>query len=206
MISVSKFVTGPLETNTYLIRNESGKGLVVDPSSGCADLLQQVHEEGITLEAIFLTHAHFDHILGIPEILEALGSLPVYVHADDSRALSDAGLNGSEWFGQPFTFIGQSTIITEDLQRIGSFDIRVVPVPGHTRGGCALLIDNYCFSGDVLFAGSVGRSDLPGGNGADLIKGIKSRLLTLPDSTVVCPGHGGRTTIGREKAHNPWLQ
>ncbi len=206
MISVGKFVTGPLETNTYLVRNEAGRGLVLDPSSGCADLLQKVNEEGITLEAIFLTHAHFDHILGIPEILKAAGSIPVYVFGADSRALSDAGLNGSEWFGEPFAFNGPVTIITGDLKRIGSFDVRVVPVAGHTPGGCVLLIDNYCFSGDVLFAGSIGRSDLPGGNGADLINGIKSSLLTLPDATIVCPGHGGRTTIGREKAHNPWLR
>ncbi len=205
MISVKKFVTGPIETNTYLIRNEKGKGLVIDPSSGCEPLVRIVGEERTMLEAIILTHAHFDHLLGIPELLAAAGALPVYIHQADAPALSDARLNGSEWFGQPVVFAGLVKLIGEGRQRVESFDIRVFHLPGHTPGGCALLLENLCFSGDTLFAGSIGRSDLPGGNGSELIEGIKSKLLTLPDDTIVCPGHGGRTTIGRERRSNPFL-
>jgi len=205
VISVKKFVTGPIETNTYLIWNEKRKGLVIDPSSGCDSLIRLVGKERVGLEAILLTHAHFDHLLGIPEILAAAGSLPVYVHGADAPALSDPQLNGSQWFGHPFTFTGLIKLIEEGMQRIESFDIRVLLVPGHTSGGCALLLENYCFCGDVLFAGSIGRSDLPGGNGSELLEGIIGKLLILPDDIIVCPGHGGRTTIGREKLHNPFL-
>jgi len=206
MISVGKFVTGPLETNTYIVWNEMAKGLVIDPSSGCTGLIEHIVKEKIALEAIFLTHAHFDHILGIPEVVRFSGGLPIHIHAADAMALSDARANGSEWFGQPYAFSGLVSPVDEGRQRIGSFDTRVVHVAGHTPGGCALLLENYCFSGDVLFAGSIGRSDLPGGNGRELLEGIKSKLLVLPDETVVCPGHGGRTTIGREKSHNLFLQ
>jgi glyoxylase-like metal-dependent hydrolase (beta-lactamase superfamily II) len=205
VISVKKFVTGPIETNTYLIWNEKRKGLVIDPSSGCDSLVRLVGEERIKLEAILLTHAHFDHLLGIPEILAAAGALPVYVHGVDAPALSDAQLNGSQWFGHSFTFTGPIKLIEEGRQRIESFDIRVLSVPGHTPGGCAILIENYCFSGDVLFAGSIGRSDLPGGNGRELLEGITGKLLVLSDDIIVCPGHGGRTTIGRERLRNPFL-
>jgi glyoxylase-like metal-dependent hydrolase (beta-lactamase superfamily II) len=90
--------------------------------------------------------------------------------------------------------------------KIGGFDLTVFHIPGHTPGGCALLFENNCFSGDVLFAGSIGRSDLPGGNGPALIAGIKKKLFPLPDATIVYPGHGGKTTIAREKRSNPYLQ
>ena len=206
MIFVTRVITGPIETNTYLVANEEAKCLIIDPASGCGEILQKIKSDSLTVEAIVLTHSHFDHITGIPEILSSLAAdLPIYIHPAEEKFLADPQLNGSMWFGQPFFFRGSVLPLNEGNQRIGSFMVEVLHVPGHTPGGIALVLENYCFSGDALFAGSIGRSDLPGGDGDALVAGIKARLLVLPDATIVCSGHGGRTTIGREKRCNPFL-
>jgi hydroxyacylglutathione hydrolase len=205
MISITRFITGPIETNTYLVSNDGKRCVIVDPASGCDELLRKIVVEKLIAEAIVLTHSHFDHITGIPELTDALGDLPVYVHASEARFLADAELNGSLWFGERFTFAGRTKELDEGKQQIGSFVFDVLWVPGHTPGGCALCIGNNCLCGDALFAGSIGRSDLPGGDGPLLIASIKKKLCALPDATVVWPGHGGRTTIGREKKSNPFL-
>jgi len=205
MVTITKFITGPIETNTYLVSNDKKKCVVVDPASGCGEVLQKIKKESLDVEAIVLTHSHFDHITGIPELLEVLGNLPVYIHPSEARFLADAQLNGALWFGEHYSFPGKTRELDEGKQRIGSFEFDVLLVPGHTPGGCALCIDNSCLCGDALFAGSIGRSDLPGGDGPLLIASIRKKLLKLPDTTVVWPGHGGRTTIGREKKSNPFL-
>ena len=205
MITITKFITGPIETNTYLVSNDKGKCVVVDPSSGCGELLRKITKEMLDVEAIVLTHAHFDHIAGIPELIDAFGELPVYVHPLEAAFLSDAQLNLSSGFGQNFTFPGKTVALNEGKQQVGSFGFDVMHVPGHTPGGCALYIPGNCLSGDTLFAGSIGRSDFPGGDGDQLVASINSKLLPLPDSTVVWPGHGNRTTIGREKKSNPFV-
>jgi len=205
MISITRFITGPIETNTYLVSNDKKKCVIVDPASGCSEILCAIRNGPLETEAIVLTHSHFDHITGIPELMDALGDMPVYIHASEARFLADAELNGSLWFGERFTFAGRTKKLDEGKQRIGSFEFDVLLVPGHTPGGCALCIGNNCLCGDALFAGSIGRSDLPGGDGHLLISSIKKKLCALPDATVVWPGHGGRTTIGREKKSNPFL-
>jgi len=205
MITLTRFITGPIETNTYLVSNDKGKCVVVDPASGCGEILRKIKKEPLDVEAIVLTHAHFDHITGIPELIDAFGDLPVYVHPLEAAFLADARLNGSVWFGESFTCSVKTNELNEGKQRIGSFEFGVLHAPGHTPGGCALVIDENCLCGDALFAGGIGRSDLPGGDGNQLIASIKTKLLPLPDSTVVWPGHGNRTTIGREKKSNPFL-
>jgi hydroxyacylglutathione hydrolase len=205
MINIIRFITGPIETNTYLVSNAQGKCLVVDPAGGCGQVIDKINNDKITAEAIVLTHSHFDHITGIPEILEAFGNLPVYIHPLEAKFPASAELNGSLWFGEHFVFSGDTKPLGEGKQAIGSFVVDVQHVPGHTPGGCALVMENNCLSGDALFAGGIGRSDLPGGDGDLLIRSIRNKLFALPDSTVVWPGHGGRTTIGREKRNNPFL-
>ena len=205
MITITRFITGPIETNSYLVSNDKKKCVIIDPASGCGEILLKIEKESLEAEAIVLTHSHFDHITGIPELQEKLGNMPVYVHALEAQFLADAELNGSVWFGERYSFAGNTKGLNEGKQRIGSFEFEILPVPGHTPGGCALCIENNCICGDALFAGSIGRSDLPGGDGPLLIASIKKKLLPLPDNTVVWPGHGGRTTIGREKKSNPFL-
>ena len=206
MISVTRFVTGPIETNTYVVADDEKKAcLVVDPSAGCEDVLRKIEQDELRAEAILLTHAHFDHSMGIPELHERLGGIPVYVHPSEIAFLSNAKLNGSLLLGEEFVFTGEISELAEGTVKIGDFALTVLHLPGHTPGGCAFLFGTHCLSGDALFAGSVGRSDLPGGDGDALIAAITQKLLALPDDTVVHPGHGGRTTIGRERRSNPFL-
>lgn len=206
MITVARFVTGPIETNTYLVSDEIKNCLVIDPSLGCNEVTSKIKTDDLKLQAIVLTHGHFDHIMGLGEIIEAVGEVPVYIHADDRSCLSNPVVNGSPLIGEEYVFKGDARPLIEGKMKIGSFDLDIFHIPGHTLGGCVLVIGNYCISGDVLFAGSIGRSDLPGGNGTALVAGIKKKLLPLPDAMVVYPGHGARTTIAREKRSNPYLR
>ncbi|MBN2037426.1 MAG: MBL fold metallo-hydrolase [Chitinispirillaceae bacterium] len=205
MITVHRFTTGPIETNTWLVDNGGNSCMVIDPAFGCEEIVQKIRKEAWSCEAILLTHSHFDHITGVPEIHDSLGPVPVYIHPLEAPYLANAQLNGSAWFGDEFSLDITTGPIEEGRVTINGFSIDVRHVPGHTPGGCAFIIDTCCFCGDSLFAGSIGRSDLPGGNGPELIASIKTKLLTLPDGTAVCPGHGGRTTIGRERKSNPFV-
>ena len=204
-LHIEKFITGPIETNTYLVVNDEKKSFLIDPSSGCEDVLIYLKDNSITLENIVITHGHFDHVLGLGEILEAYPKCAVYMHPGEAMMLKNAEFNGSLMLGIKFSYAGPIVDLNEGPMQIGSFQVNIIAVPGHSPAGVAVLIDKYLLCGDILFAGSVGRSDLQGGNEALLLKGIHEKLLILPGDTVVCPGHGGRTTIAREKRENPYL-
>lgn len=204
-LQVKKFVTGPIETNTYVVSHENNGCLLIDPSSGCKEVISYIKDKGFSLEAICLTHGHFDHFLGLEEILRSFPGTDVWIHPAEKYYLLDADYNGSFMMGMKLTYTGPVKEYNDGFMQIGNFDVTVFHVPGHSSGGAALLIGNYCFCGDSLFAGSIGRSDFPGCDGAALIKNIKEKLMSLPDDTVVCSGHGGRSTIGRERRTNPFL-
>ncbi|MCX7725533.1 MAG: MBL fold metallo-hydrolase [Chitinispirillaceae bacterium] len=204
-VKVEKFVTGPLETNTYVVYTSSNNSIIIDPSSGLDSMISFLTDKNLIPLAIIITHGHFDHIIGIPEIVKKYGEIPVFIHPLERETLTDPYQNMSFMMGKEFSYKGEIRDLTEGEFSIDDIKGRVLFVPGHSIGGCALLIDSHLFCGDILFAGSIGRTDFPGGNYELLIKGIKEKILTLTDDTVVCPGHGGRTTIKRERFMNPYL-
>jgi glyoxylase-like metal-dependent hydrolase (beta-lactamase superfamily II) len=206
-VTIERFAVGPLETNAYLVIDEEKKdALIFDPSQGCGQLLSRLRQLSITPSALVLTHAHFDHIMGVEEICTAYADIAVYIHPDEESLLRDPQLNGSLMIGGSYNYEGPVSYVDESTTTIGSFSVKVLHVPGHSPGGCAFVFNNgECVCGDVLFANSVGRADLPGGNMDQLIGAIKAKLMSLPDTTVIWPGHMGRTTIGRERRLNPFL-
>lgn len=204
--AIERFPTGPLETNTYVVSDRRDACLVVDPSSGCGGVLARIAKEGLRVEAICLTHGHFDHLLGIEEITDRYPEAGVWVHPDERPLLRNPDYNGAVMIGSDFAYTEPTNDLHEGTMTIGAFTFTVLHVPGHSPGGCALVFDGDCLSGDALFAGSIGRTDFPGCDGGLLVQGIREKLFALPDDTVVWPGHGGRTTIGREKRLNPFVR
>jgi hydroxyacylglutathione hydrolase len=208
-ISITKFVTGPIETNTYVVSKGQEPALVVDPSSGCDAIVEFLKSKKLGIAAILLTHGHFDHLLGISEIQTFAPGAEVWVHPDDCPLLANPQFNGSFMIGRAFSYTGPVRTLSEGPLSVGAYSFEVLAMPGHSPGGVAFVFrdggETACISGDSLFAGSIGRSDFPGSDGDALLRCIKEKLLALPDNTVVYPGHGGRTTIGRERRLNPYL-
>lgn len=204
-IEMKKFITGPLENNTYLIWNDKKEAIVIDPSIGCNDLLAFIKDEKYNLVAVLLTHGHFDHFIGITEIHNVYPGLDIWANELTVPFLKEPEYNGSGMIGAVLSYTGPVKTFTEGPLSISGFEFDVFHIPGHSPGGSAFVFDGICFSGDSLFAGSIGRTDFQGCDQDALIFNIKVKLFKLPDDTVVCSGHGGRTTIGREKRLNPFL-
>jgi hydroxyacylglutathione hydrolase len=206
--SIGKFVTGPIETNTYVVFSADGC-IVIDPSSGCDEVVAAIKLAKSSVKAILVTHCHFDHIMGIREIHAQWPNVPVYAHPLEKPLLANPEYNGSVLIGKKFVYDKETVDLVEGLLSVCGLSCTVLHVPGHSPGGCAFVFESsgqvHCFSGDALFAGSIGRYDFPLGDGALLITSIKAKLCTLPEDTIVYPGHGGRTTIGRENRRNPYL-
>lgn len=193
-------------TNSYLVEDEDTHDAVVIDSNLEPDLVIEVaRQRGASVRAILLTHTDLDHIAGLHELREAFGNVPIAVH-DAEREVVTEGKPLRQEFGPLATQLGKVESLEEGRPyRAGSLEFDVLHTPGHSPGGVSLKIDGFLFTGDALFASSVGRSDFANSDGAALIEGIKTRLLTLPDDTIVYSGHGPATTIGREKRTNPFL-
>lgn len=205
---VKKFLAGPLGTNCYLLVNEMTKeAVIIDPAS-CSDRLKEcVEKEGIKIKAVLLTHAHFDHIMGIDDVLEIYGEMPVYVHQEDIEMLENPGLNLSADYGMNYSYRKGTAVRDGQVLSLIGYEIKVIHTPGHTPGGVCYYVEpeEILISGDTLFQGSVGRTDFPGGSSSQLSRSIKEKLFVLPENTHVYPGHMGTTTIWHEKGHNPFV-
>ena len=211
-LQIEHYVVGPIQTNCYFIINKETKELlVVDPGASGGRLAEFVREKAYHPMAILLTHGHFDHADGIRDFLAAFPDeeIPVYAYIDEKETLEDPRLNLSaemDWNQHSY----YADVFVRDKQRLSlaGFDIEVLHTPGHTPGGCCFYIpgEKALFSGDSLFAGSIGRTDFPGGSAAQLVRSVKERCLTLPEDTDVYPGHEGVTTVGEEKRFNPFLR
>lgn len=203
---IETLAVGPLQVNCFIVACEqSRKAAVIDPGDDGAYILAAVEDAGLSVEMIVNTHGHFDHIGANRLLVERTGA-PLLIHAADQPLLARAAEHAAK-YGLPAVPSPEPTRTVADGERLtlGELTLEVIHVPGHSPGGIALLADGHLFCGDALFAGSIGRTDLPGGDHETLIAGIRSRLLVLPDETVVHTGHGPDTTIGREKMMNPFV-
>jgi hydroxyacylglutathione hydrolase len=207
-MDVRMFTVGPVQENCFLFRREgSDRALIVDPGEEPERLLGAIDELGVTLEAILLTHTHFDHVGAVAPVATATGA-PVYCPKLEVAVLQDI-MAYVPWAGfGPFdSWDPEETVEGGERLELAGFQIDVVFTPGHSPGHVTYAIpdDQALFSGDVLFQDSVGRTDLPGGDWPTLAASIQSLLDAYPDETTVHPGHMGLTTLGRERASNPFL-
>lgn len=203
-IKVNCFVVGMVQTNFYYLHRENSKETIVfDPADLGDRLYEELEKLGLEVKAIFLTHAHFDHIFGV-EALKARTGAPVYTCIHEKNLCESPRLNQSQMTGRPCTVSPDFYLQDNEEVTIADITMKTIFTPGHTEGSCAYYIEDghILISGDTLFQGSIGRSDLPTGNGEDLKESIRNRLYVLPDDTSVFSGHGDVTTIGYEKKHN----
>ena len=230
-IIIKSFCLGPVQTNCYYLHDEDSQEIILfDPADQGTELFKALREEGLTLKAIFLTHAHFDHVWGLADLKDLTGAR-VYVSEDEMRLCTDPIVNLSQGYGRPVQVMPDEWLRDGDIVKEAGITLQMISTPGHTEGSCCYYIDHsypnpemldepdpedeieqdrsglltqhILISGDTLFEGSVGRSDFPTGSQGRLVRSIREKLLILPDDTLVLPGHGGTTTIAYEKRYNP---
>jgi hydroxyacylglutathione hydrolase len=210
-MKIEKIVNYPMDVNTYVVINDDNKCLVIDPSFDDKKIMKMINQNGLEVEAIVLTHAHFDHLISANTIA-LMHEVPIYVHKKEVEFLYDGTKNLSITFTRTNSITIDNGVsvqtLSEETKQIGSFSLNIYHVPGHSPGSVAIHFKDagFLISGDCLFNRSVGRTDLFGGDEAQLIKSIKTKLLKLKPETIVYPGHGPHTTIGYEKDNNPYLR
>ncbi len=197
---------GPLQVNCYVIGcPHTKKAMIVDPGDEGENILNVLEQEGLELALVVNTHGHFDHVGANSLVIEQTG-VELCMHRDDLPLLQVAA-KYAEGYGLPAVESPepQRFLANGDIVEVGDLRFEVIHTPGHSPGGICLYGEGHLFCGDTLFAGSIGRTDLPGGNLEQLLGHINSQLMVLPDATIVHPGHGPESTIGREKSVNPFV-
>jgi glyoxylase-like metal-dependent hydrolase (beta-lactamase superfamily II) len=210
MLQVKSFTFSPIQENTYILYNEQGKAIIIDP--GCYFTAEEeklknfIKDTGLEPVQLLNTHCHLDHVFGNRWVNETF-ELELFLHKNEEAVLQRAPQSGEKW-GIPFRNYNGPLHFLEhnDVVQLGTDQLRVILAPGHSPGSICFYCENQQFlvGGDVLFYESIGRSDLPGGDHQTLLNSIRNELYVLPDAVTVYPGHGPITTIGHEKRHNPF--
>jgi len=210
-MQIQTLVLGPFQTNCYILRPSENTTdcLIIDTGLSSDNLIDHLTQNNLNPIAIILTHGHADHTAAIPALLKKFPKLEVYIHELDAELLTDPQTNLSTMAGITLNLQPPDHTLTHNQTlNIAGIQLNVIHTPGHTPGGISLYCpeQNILFSGDTLFESSIGRTDFPGSSFDDLINAVKTKLFTLPDNTVVYPGHGPATTIAQEKKFNPFLK
>jgi len=203
---VERLPVGVYAANCYIVYcKDTKEAIVVDPGGEGQEILKRINDLNIDVKYIILTHGHGDHIGGVLEVKNGTNA-PVLIHSADEDYLKDSVKNLSSMMSMNKVEISPDILLKDgDKFKLGEYDIEVIHTPGHTPGGISLKIGNNLFTGDTLFAGSIGRTDFEGGSYEAIISSIKDKLVKYPDETEVFPGHGPSSTIGREKKYNPFI-
>lgn len=206
-MKIEQYCVGQVATNCYfIINNETKEMLIVDPGDSAQMLADRIRRENLEPKAVLLTHGHFDHAMAAEELAEMFG-IKIYAHEAEKDTLKDPGKNVSLMIGLRDVYHADVFLKDEEILELAGMELKVLHTPGHTAGGCCYYLEKekVLFSGDTLFCQSVGRTDFPGGSMSGIVRSIKDKLMVLPDEVKVYPGHMDRTSIGAERAHNPYL-
>lgn len=200
-------VVGPIDVNCYILRDEAtGEGVIIDPGDNGQEILAYVRDTDLKVKMLINTHGHWDHI-GAVDLLRDELQVPLLIHQADGDMLVSGRSNLSSFMGQEaFRRPAEMFIKDGDVISFGKSSLRVIHTPGHTPGGVCLYGNGCLFSGDTLFASSIGRTDFPGGSMEEMLKSVNVGLAKVPDQAKVFPGHGPATTMGRERRCNPYMQ
>lgn len=205
-IKIGCMVIGYVQTNCYFVYDDEKKeAIVFDPPADGEGIYASLLAHDIKVTAIFLTHGHFDHIMGCNELRNKAG-VKVYASKYEERLLASAELNASGQIGRNYTVKADVLLDDEETVEISGMKIKMISTPGHTEGSCCYYFEEqgYLIAGDTLFAGSCGRTDLPTGSSGTISRSIKEKLMKLPDEVKLYPGHGEDSTIGHERKYNPF--
>lgn len=206
-MKVIRMAAGIYAANCYIVYSEKTKdGIIVDPGGDSDEILDVINERDINIDYIILTHGHGDHIGGVISLINKL-KVPLLIHEEDVDMISDANMNLSNIMPSGPVELKPDRLLKDgDIIKFGDLEAEIIHTPGHTKGGISIKVGDNIITGDTLFQGSIGRTDLIGGDYDTIISSIKEKLLIFPDHTIVWPGHGAESTVGSEKRNNPFLR